>query len=275
MKHVILFLSLMVCFQAFSQRKPKIKGNRNVVEVQKSLPPFRAIELKDDLEISLQQAPEEGYAITADDNLIDVLKFQVEDSTLIIGSFYNITGKKKLDITVYYNYLEAISLRNGDIRMKQPIISDVLDVKIYEAAQIQLNAEATQININMEGNSSGDFTLTGDEMNFVLKDRIDARMYTDSKTNHFKMEKNASARMEGTVDSLNVNLSGNTNLRGQRLEANIVIANLQESATAEVNATTDFELTSSGSSKTYLYGDAKIKIIDFLDTSELHKKKQL
>ncbi len=219
MKRVILFLSLMVCFQAFSQRKPKIKGNRNVIEVRKSLPPFKAIELNDDLEISLQQAPEEGYTITADDNLIDVLKFQVDDSTLVIGSFYNITGKKKLDITVYYNYLEALSLRNGDIRMKQPIISDVLDVKTYELAQLQLNAEAAQITINMEGNSSGDFTLTGDEMTFVLKDRIDARMYTDSKANHLIMEKNAAARMEGTVDSLNLNLSGNSSLRGQRLEA--------------------------------------------------------
>jgi hypothetical protein len=273
MKKIVFLFIFIFCFQAYSQRKPKIKGNRDVVEVQESLPPFRAIELNDDLEISLQQAPEEGYTIKADDNLIDVLKFQVEDSTLVISSFYNITGKKKLDITVNYNYLEALTLRDGDIRMEDAIVSDELSVNTYESAKLQLNAESSQIIINMEGNSSGDFTLTGDEMNFVLKDRVDARIYTDSDMNHLKMYKNASARMEGTVNDFNINLFGNSRLEGQRLEADSVIAILQESSNAEVNAKKDFELSSSGSSKAYLYGDGKIKVIDFLDTSELHKKK--
>jgi hypothetical protein len=273
MKNIVLPFVLLICFQVYSQRKPKIKGNRDVIEVQERLPPFRAIELKDDLKIELAKAPEEGYAIEADDNLVDVLKFEVEDSTLIISSFYKITGKKKLDITVNYNYLDALTLRNGDIRMEDAIVSDYLDVKTYESARLQLNAEASQIDIDMEGNSSGDFVLTGDAMNFALKDRIDVRIYTDSGTNDFKMYKTASATMEGMVDSLNVDLFENSSLKGRRLVAKKAYLNLQDSPSAEVNVQEEMELTSSGSSRTYLYGDGKIKIIDFLDTSELHKKK--
>ncbi|MGB6153622.1 MAG: DUF2807 domain-containing protein, partial [Pricia sp.] len=168
MKNLVLFIALLFCFQLSAQRKPKIKGSRIVADVQENLPPFNTIELKDDLEIRLRKSPQEGYAITADDNLIDVLKFKVEDSVLTISSFYKITSKKKLNITVNYSNINTIRVHDGDIRMDGAIITDDLDVHMFESAKMQLNAEAAFMAIQMEGNSSGDFTLKGDEINFVL-----------------------------------------------------------------------------------------------------------
>ncbi len=273
MKNILFFTALIFCFQLSAQRKPKIKGSRIVTDVQENLPPFKAIELNDDLEVRLRKAPQEGYAITADDNLIDVLKFKVEDSILTISSFYNITAKKKLDITVNYSDIDVLTLRNGDIRMDGAIITDELDVNLSESAKLQLNAEASRMAIHMEGNSSGDFTLKAEEINFVLKDRVDARIYAVSETNNLEMHKNASAKMEGTVGDFTINLIENSSVKGERLEAEKAFVNLQDSSSAAVNVKSTIELTSSGSSKTYLYGDGKIDIIEFLDTSELHKEK--
>ena len=65
MKNTVLLLALIFCIQAFSQRKhQKSRATRDVVEIQEFLPAFTAIELRDDLKIELQQASEEGYAIT-------------------------------------------------------------------------------------------------------------------------------------------------------------------------------------------------------------------
>ena len=75
----IKYLSIMLLFATLavqSQRKPKIKGNRTVIEVKEVLPPFTKIELRDDLDVSLRRSTEEAYAVQADDNLIDVLKIQ-------------------------------------------------------------------------------------------------------------------------------------------------------------------------------------------------------
>jgi len=272
MKNILFLFALILCFQAFSQRKPKIKGNRDVVEVEEFLPAFSAIELKDDLEIRLQNAAEEGYTIKADDNLIDVLKFSVEDSTLVISSFYNITGKKKLEITINYTSINALTLYDGRIVMDGVIAADELYVNTYESAKLELNADADLININMEGNSSGDFNLNATETNFVLKDRIDVRIYTVSELNNIKMYKNASAKMEGTANELHGNLFENSRLKGEKLLAEKVLLNVQDSPSADVNAVMDFELTSSGSAKTHLFGNPKISILEFLDTSELHKE---
>lgn len=244
-----------------------------MTDVQENLPPFNTIELKDDLEIRLRKAPQEGYAVTADDNLIDVLKFKVEDSILTISSFYTITGKKKLDITVNYSDLNNLILHDGDMRMDGAVITDVLDVKVLESAKLQLNAEASRIAVHMEGNSSGDLTLKGEELDFIFKDRIDVGVFAVCDTINLKMYKNASAKLEGTVADFAINLFENSSLKGKGLESEKVVANLQDSSSAEVNVKSTIELTSTGSSKTYVYGDGKIDLIEFLDTSELHREK--
>ncbi len=79
--------------------------------------------------------------------------------------------------------------------------------------------------------------------------------------------------MEGATDIFNATLFGNTNLKASKLEAGVVRAYLEESPTARIKAIESVELSSSGSSKTYLYGDPEIRIKDFLDTSQLHKEK--
>jgi len=130
------------------------------------------------------------------------------------------------------------------------------------------------ININMEGMSSGDFNLASDSLNIILKDRIDARIYAVGASNTIQMYKNASAKIEGSADLFNVYLFGNSNLKASKLEAVKIKANLEESPNARLNAQENIELSSSGSSKTYLYGNAKIVILDFLNASQLHKKEE-
>ena len=272
MKRVILLLIIFSYTYSFAQRKPKIKGNKNVVEVREDLPAFHAIQLNDDLEILLQKASNEGYTLEADDNLIDVLKFKVTDSTLIISSFYKITSKKKLNIVVYYTELDGLTMRNGEISMKDVISSDRLTVKTSGTSRLELNATADIIDIDMEGISSGDFNVASDSLNLILKDRIDAKIYATGEKNTIYMYKNASAKLEGTTDFLTAKLYGNSNLKAEKLESNTALVVSEDSPNARVNVLEDFQLSSRGSSKTSLYGNPKITILDFLDTSQLDKK---
>lgn len=269
----VLILMLFLGLHTYSQRKPKIKGNKNVVEVREDLPSFHTIELNDDLEVVLQKSTNEGYALEADDNLIDVLKFKVSDSTLMVSSFYRITSKKKLNITIYYTELDALTMRNGEISMKDVISSVRLDVNTYGTSRLELNATADIININMEEISSGDFNLASDSLNLILKDRIDVKVYATGEKSNVYMYKNASAKMEGTSGFLMAKLYGNSSLKAEKLEATRTFLISEDSPSARVNVLEDFQLSSRGSSKTSLYGNPKITILDFLDTSQLDKEK--
>ncbi len=273
MKKFILVVLLFATCAIQAQRTPKIKGNKNVIEVVEDLPSFNAIELNDDLDIVLKMANTEGYELTVDDNLVDVLKFKVVDGTLVIGAFYKITGKKKLDITINYRELNAITLKEGSIKMQDIIDTDELSVHASGNSKLQLNANASVMDIVMDGESSGDFNLEGDSLNISLKDRVNIEVFAVGETNIITMQDNASAKMTGSSVKLQVNLSGNTDLKAPELMAELVSANLEGSANLKIHVKEGLELSSAGSSKTYLSGDPKIVILDFLDTSELHKEK--
>ncbi|WP_405380399.1 GIN domain-containing protein [Maribacter sp. LLG6340-A2] len=273
MKKLLVVLLLLTGLQIFGQRKPKIKGNKNIIELREDVQPFTAIELVDDLDIVLQKASQEGYALVIDDNLVDVLKFDVDNGVLKISSFYNITSKKKLEIIVFFTELSSVKMLNGKISMKDVISTDQLRVVTSGTSRLELNATADVVDISMEEISSGDFNIASDSLTLTLKDRIDVKLYTTGVNNAIYMYKNASAKVEGTADVLNAKLYGGSSLKASDLQAGDVYLSTEDSSDAEIRALNTFQLSAKGSSKTKLYGDASIEIIDFLDTSRLEKEK--
>ncbi|MGO4918393.1 GIN domain-containing protein [Maribacter spongiicola] len=272
-KFTLLIIVLIISSSAYSQRKPKIKGNKNVVEAREDLEPFSAIELVDDLDIVIQKSTNDGYALEVDDNLIDVLKFNVDDGVLKISSFYNITSKKKLEITIFFQELSSIKMLNGKISMKDVISTDRLRVQTFGTSRLELNATADIMDITMEEISSGDFNLASDSLNITLKDRIDVKLYTTGASNNIYMYKNASAKMEGTADFLMAKLYGNSSLKASDLQANDVLLVTEDAPDVEVRALNTLQLSSKGGTRTKLYGEPQITILDFLDTSRLEKER--
>lgn len=273
MKKLLILSLLLSPIFLVAQRKPKIKGNRSVIEVREDLPAFNAIELNDDLDIRLRKSSTEGYEITADDNLIDVLKFKVKDSTLVVSSFYIIKAKKKLEITINYTAIEAITQRDGKIAMEGILATDNLELNLYGSSKINIKASAFTTSLNMEDTSKGDFNLDVDSLYVNLKQRSDAKIYAVSSAKKVELFNNASLDFEGTTDSLNLKMYNNSKFVGQKMESVSAKVFIEESASARVNAYKSLELTSKGNGKTYLYNDPRISILEFLDTSQLIKKK--
>lgn len=272
-KYLVFLLISIVSLQLHAQRKPKIKGNKNVIVVREELESFYGIALLDDLDIVLQKAPQEGYALELDDNLVDVLKFKVSNGVLEISSFYNITSKRKLEITIFYQELSSVKMLNGKISMNDVISTERLKVNTSGTSRLELNATADIIDITMEEISSGDFNLASDSLNIILKDRIDVKLYTTGDSNSMYMYENASAKVEGTTKFLMAKLYGDSSLKAADLESTEVLLVAEDSPDAEIRALEGFQLSSKGASKTKLYGNPKITIIDFLDTSTLEKEK--
>ncbi|MEM8998820.1 MAG: DUF2807 domain-containing protein [Bacteroidota bacterium] len=274
MKHLTICLLSLFSTMLLAQRKPKIKGNRMVTEVREVLPPFNAIELKDNLDVVLKKSFGPGYEVKADDNLVDILKFDVQDSTLIISSFYTVTSKKEFDIAVNFTELRAITIHAGSVDSEAIISSDELFIDVFGDAELNLEASAHSMNLNLEGSSTGDFNLDVDSLNISAKSRVKALVYAVSGSQKIELRGNASLDLEGTTDLLVADLTGSTKLKGQTMEAASIELKLEESTNAHIYAYRDLELTSKGNAKTYLYGNPNISVLEFLDASQLIKKEE-
>ena len=271
-KYMILLLLSLSTAMVYAQRKPKIRGNRNVTEVSKELPGFLAVCLLDDLEVSLQRAPGPGYEIEADDNLIDILKFEVTSDTLFISSFYKVTGRKQLQIRVLYNELNAITVRAGSISVSEPVTSDLLSVRTEAGGRLQLNARVPRLLLRMQDQSSGDFNIESDSLEVVLTNSAEARIYQVNEEMELTMGDQSDALIEGTAGTMTLKMEAGSKLRAERLEADTIKASLGGTASAYLHPTGLFELSSKESPNIYLYGDAEINIVEFGDTSVLYKR---
>ncbi|HLT50449.1 MAG TPA: DUF2807 domain-containing protein [Arenibacter sp.] len=274
MKRIILLVLLAVNVVAYAQRKPKIKGNRNVVEVREDLQPFNAIQLEDNLEVYLQEGPTEGYVLEADDNLLEILKFRVADETLTISSFYNIRSKKKLRITVLYNRLNRIHIAAGTVLTTEKIRTDGLEVTISGMGRAELGVDAEMLDVKLEGNANGDFNMEGDSLNIEGRDKSSLKIYAVAETTTVQMAKNSSAFLEGYSKDLTIKMREQASLKAAKMEANTVTATVEGNTSTEIFAVDTLELNASGASKTYAYGSGKINLTEFLDTSELYKRKK-
>ncbi len=264
---------LTVSCVVYSQRKPKIKGNKNVIEVREALPPFTAIELNDDLDINLQAASTEEYIIEADDNLIDVLKFRVENETLIISSYYKITSKRRLNITVNFSQLYRITAKEGNIVVKNRFSTEFLEVNGTGSGRVEIDVDADAMEITMNDNSKGNFKVDTDTLNIRMAEKSDLRLFGVMESTVLYMQRNSKADLEGFTDVFQVHILDNSDLKAKRLEANTVQATLEGGSSAEVLAKTAVDLNSKGSAKTYVFGEGKINLQEFLDTSELYRRK--
>ncbi|ASO05730.1 putative auto-transporter adhesin, head GIN domain [Arenibacter algicola] len=272
-RHILLFFMLLVGCLVYSQRKPKIKGNRNVIEVRETLPPFNAVQLDDDLDINLQAATSGEYIIEADDNLIDILKFKVENETLIISSYYRVTSKKRLNITVNFNELFLINANDGNIVVKNRFSTEFLEVNTRGSGRVEIDVDADAMQITMNDNSKGNFKVDSDTLNIRLAEKADLRLFGVMENTVLDMQRNSKADLEGFTDVFQFHLLDASDLKAKRLEANSVEANLEGSSSAEVLSTATVDLNSKGDSKTYVFGDSKINLLEFLDTSELYRRK--
>ena len=269
---LLLFMLLFGCI-LYSQRTPKIKGNRNVIEVREALPPFNAIQLDSDLDINLQAASIGEYIIEADDNLIDILKFRVENETLVISSYYRVTSKKKLNITVNFSELYRIVANEGNIVVKNRFSTAFLEVNTTGSGRVEIDVDADAMEITMNDNSKGNFKVDSDTLNIRLAEKSDLRLFGVMENTVLYMQRNAKADLEGFTNDFKLHLLDGSDLKAKRLEANTVEATLEGSSSAEVLSTATVDLNSQGSSKTHVFGDSKINLLEFLDTSELYRRK--
>src|SRR5690606_28877736 len=248
MKNLIILLFLVCPLLAHAQRTPKIKGSRVVTQVKGELPAFNAISLVDDLEISLKRSFGPGYSLVADDNLVDILKFEVVDSTLVISSYYSIGSKKQLDITVEYTQLKALSLKAGSITSMDVIESDELFVDGFNDTRMDLRAQGGVMDINLEGVSGGNFNVDMDSLNISMGDRAQAYVYSVGETAQLDLEDQSALTFEGSANRVKLLMQGDAKYRGETMEAGEMVLELEEGPSAHVQAHGQLELSLKGNS---------------------------
>lgn len=274
MKKIVLILILLVVSTSiFAQKKAKLKGNRIVTDVFKTLDGFNTLEIGDNLEVLISQAPNNGYHLQADENLVADINFVVVDSVLKISTTSNITSSKKLKINLTVKNVENITLRDeAKLLSESKLYASNFTFAAFDKATFKLDLKADNSYFRIVRSVSGEIQLTGEKAIMMFDEN--AFMKADIVLNELevKMTGRTDINFSGDVNYLKFTGTDSGTLKGKDLKSSEAEVTISGSSNAYIYANKSLKIYAQDKSTMYVYGKPEIKVDGLNDKAQIIKK---
>lgn len=275
LKNALLIIFTISCFTTgFSQNKDKIKGDRNVTSRETKINSFNRIIVGENFKIDIIEGNEASVFIETDDNLHDIIKFTVADSTLSFQTTHRITSSKKINIKVIYsNTLKQIeTFENGEISSLTSINLDVVILKNTGTSKAFLNIKTKDFTFINSDRAKVKLNVTSNMAKLELAENSKVEALINADTLNVDLYQRSDAKIEGTLKHLKIRADNSTNFVGKDLTSSTCELLCEGSSDVAVQVTDNLIVDATGSGEVYIYADPIITLNKFADTAKLHKK---
>jgi hypothetical protein len=271
-----LFILTLVVVSPMLNAQEKIKGDRNVTIKQTYIDDFKSLVVNGDFSIEIVYNSKPSVTIETDDNLHEVIQFEVVDGVLSFTETIRITSKKRLNITVNYgDALENIIVRgDGEVRSLTSMELKSASLETADNARAYLNINSTNFSYKSSGKSKTRLNLTADSTKIELSDNSKLDALINSKVADFDLYQRSDAAIEGSVKSSILRLDNSSNFNSPNFDVKSVTATLEDSSDLTISATEKITISASGDTELYLFGNPAITITKFEDNAKLQKKQR-
>ncbi|WP_339661092.1 head GIN domain-containing protein [uncultured Polaribacter sp.] len=273
MKLFTIAIFVLCTLTVTAQKKPKIKGNKDVVEVYNNLDSFTELEVTDGLKVYLTQTNATSYRLKTDSNLVDVIRFEVFDGKLKISTLNTISSSKKLEIYLTFASLKKITLGNdAKIEGQNTFMLEDAELLCYDGSDFELDIKGNNLKLQMNGNAQGDLKLISKETSMNLNDNAYFKGIVSTETFYLNLNKRSDIKVKGSSNTINLITTGSSDIDARKLKTNSAIINASDSSKIRVYASNDLNIFAKGKSNIYVYGNPEIKVEGLNDKSQIIKK---
>jgi hypothetical protein len=272
--HIAIFLLILSTTLTLAQKKDKIKGSRIVTIENKEIGNFEALEVEDNIEVNLERGEKNNIKIEADDNLHDIISFDLKDNTLRIYTTKEAVNYKKLIVRVTYNSdLTLVTSKNeAIINALEEIQLDEITFKTSDYSKLFLNVNTKKFILQADDKSKTELNLRSDNTTIQLSKNASLKSLLTTFDLKVDMYQKSNATLEGNATKAIIRLDNNSNLTGNKLiikDAEIITESYTNcSLFVETNVIID----AAGKSEIHLFGSPKIEMRQFSEEAKLLKK---
>ncbi len=158
----IIAISLPTNAQSWWGNSKKVKGNGNVITVERNTTDYDGIGVGGSFDVILVKGTEGSIKIEGEENIIPYIETEVKGNTLQIKykKNTNIRTTKRLTVTVTIEDIDMISLGgSGNILSKEVIRAKDFKVSLGGSGNITLSINSDEVSANIGG--SGNIKLSG------------------------------------------------------------------------------------------------------------------
>lgn len=159
---LVLTVTVSVNAQDWWGSSKKIKGNGNLITVQRTTSDYDGVSVGGSFDVILVKGKESKITIKGEENIIPYIETEVNGNTLQIKyqKNINIRTTKRLTVTVTYKEINKVTLGgSGNITNKGIITSEDLTVALGGSGNISLTIDADEVRSKIGG--SGNIKLSG------------------------------------------------------------------------------------------------------------------
>lgn len=221
-KCIALGLALSFVAIANAQWGKRIRGNGNVVTVERSVGSYDGVALAGWFDLELISGDEGEITLKGESNLLDYIKTDVKNGKLVIKAEKGVnlkpsSWKSGILVIVPIESISEVSLSgSGDIMGRTTVKADIFETRISGSGDVVLDIEADSVEATMSG--SGDMKLNGkaSDLYVQVSGSGDINAY-GLEAENVKVTVSGSADVEVTANqSINARVSGSgdINYRG-------------------------------------------------------------
>lgn len=273
-KYTLLLLLSIFSIVTFAQKKEKIKGDKNVITVTNGFERgFTAIEIFDNLKVTLTKSLQNSYTLTTDKNLHDVIQFTINEGVLKIYTTSNIVKSKELHITLSLYNLESIFLKdNAELKIDKVLDSNTITINAQNSSLFDIETKASQANITMLNDAKGKLKLHADQIAITMADKanLDADINTDAT--NASLSSSAKLRLDGNSDKVLFTTIDSSELDAKRLKVSSANVSTKDKSELHIDARKNLAIDARDKSKIFVYSEPKIDIKKFTDRAEIIKR---
>jgi hypothetical protein len=270
----ILLVALLVTSFSFGQKKEKIKGSKIVTVAVKELNSFENIEVSDNFEVLLVKGTKPSIEIEADDNLHEIINFEVTGNTLKINTVKEPFSYKKFAVRINYsNDLQLITARNEvAIKALADIELDKITIKNYNDSKSFLNVKSNYFALILDDKAEAEINVKAESTSLELSKNSELKALIASPELKLDMYQKSTATIEGTATIAKMRLDNNSHLNAPYLVIGTLEVDTDSYAKCEINVSSAITIAAGGKSQIELWGEQKITIKKFTNSSTLYKK---
>ncbi|MFD2909526.1 GIN domain-containing protein [Flavobacterium ardleyense] len=271
-----LLVALLVTQLTLAQKKEKIKGSKIVTVAVKEINTFENIEVNDNFEVFLVKSDSHSLEIEADDNLHDIINFEVSGNTLRVTALKTPSSFKKFAVRINYSdSLKLITARNeAQIKALADLKLEKITIKNYDYSKSFLNVRSDYFALVLDDKSEAEINVKASSVTLELSKNAELKALIDAPEAKIDLYQKSKATIEGSSETVKMRLDNNANLIAPKYKIKELDLTAEHYVKCKVHVLKEITIEASGKSEIELVGDAKINLNKFINNAILSKKEK-
>jgi uncharacterized protein YxeA len=273
LSHVIL-LFLLTTTITIGQNKEKIKGSKTVVEKPKEIGDFTALEIEDNLTVFLEKGSKNEIKIEADENLHEIISFDLKEKTLRIFTSKEATSFRKLTVWIKYtDDLKSVLAKNtSTVNAIEAIQLDDITFSTFDFAKLYLNVNSKNFTLKSDDKTKTELNLKAEKAKIEMSKNAQIKALISTVDLAFDQYQKSIATIEGDATNAIIRLDNNSVFTGNKFNIKNADVTTESYSVCTILAETKLVIDASDSSKIFLIGTPKIEVRKFLGEAQFIKK---